>query len=68
MDAIMKGDGRKFDHQTLEEIRQMAIERVRDGEPPSEVTSAYGFNRTTIYKWIQAASRPGVGDGRGSSR
>ena len=39
----------------------MAIERVRDGEPPSEVISAYGFNRTTIYKWIQAASRPGVG-------
>jgi transposase len=39
----------------------MAIERVRDGEPPSEVICAYGFNRTTIYKWIQAASRPGVG-------
>jgi transposase len=62
MDGIMKRDGRKFDHQTLEEIiRLMAIERVRDGEPPSEVISAYGFNRTTIYKWIQAAARPGVG-------
>jgi len=39
----------------------MAVERVREGEPASEVIEAYGFNRTTIYKWIQAALRPGVG-------
>ncbi len=39
----------------------MAVERVRDGESASEVIEAYGFNRTTIYKWIQAALRPGVG-------
>ena len=61
MDGIMKRDGRKFDHQTLEEIRLMAIERVRDGERASEVIDAYGFNRTTIYKWIQASLRPGIG-------
>jgi transposase len=57
----MKRDGRTFDHQTLEEIRLMAIERVREGEPPSDVIASYGFNRTTIYKWIQAAFRPGIG-------
>ena len=57
----MKRDGRTFDHRTLEAIRFMAVERVRDGEPASEVIEAYGFNRTTIYKWIQAALRPGVG-------
>jgi transposase len=34
---------------------------VREGEPASEVIAAYGFNRTTIYKWIKAALRPGVG-------
>ena len=28
----MKRDGRKLDHKTLEEIRLMAIERVREGE------------------------------------
>ena len=39
----------------------MAVERVRDGEPASEVIAAYGFNRTTIYKWIRAALQPGVG-------
>jgi len=48
----MKRDGRTLDHQTLETIRLMAIERVREGERPSEVIEAYGFNRTTIYKWI----------------
>jgi transposase len=57
----MKRDGRTFDHQTLEEIRLMAIERVREGESASEVIASYGFNRTTIYKWISAALRPGVG-------
>ncbi len=39
----------------------MAIERVREGEPASEVIASFGFNRTTIYKWITAALRPGVG-------
>ena len=39
----------------------MAIERVREGERPSEVIEAYGFNRTTIYKWIKTAFRPGGG-------
>lgn len=51
----MKRDGRTFDHQTLEAIRLMAIERVREGEAPAEVIASYGFNRTTIYKWINAA-------------
>ena len=59
--SCMKRDGRTFDHQTLEQIRLMAIERVRDGEPASEVIASYGFNRTTIYKWINAAFRPGIG-------
>jgi len=57
----MKRDGRKFDHQTLEAIRLMAVERVRDGEKPSAVIASYGLCRTTIYKWLAAASKPGVG-------
>lgn len=39
----------------------MAIERVREGERPADVIASYGFNRTTIYKWIAAAFKPGVG-------
>ena len=57
----MKRDGRGFDHGTLETIRLMAVERVRDGERPSSVVASYGFNRTTIYRWLGAAATPGVG-------
>ena len=57
----MKRDGRLLDHRTLETIRLMAVERVKDGERPSSVVTSYGFNRTTIYRWLGAAARPGVG-------
>jgi transposase len=57
----MKRDGRTLDHTTLETIRLMAIERVREGESPATVIASYGFNRTTIYKWMKAALQPGVG-------
>jgi transposase len=57
----MKRDGRTLDHSTLETIRLMAVERVRDGEAPSTVIAAYGFSRTTIYRWLKAAAKPGVG-------
>lgn len=55
----MKRDGRGFDHRTLEAIRLMAIERVREGEAAADVIASYGFNRTTIYKWIKAAIEGG---------
>jgi transposase len=54
-------DGRTLDHKTLEEIRRMAVERVRDGEDPSAVITSYGFCRTTIYKWLNKAKGRGRG-------
>ena len=39
----------------------MAVERVREGEPAARVIEAYGFNRTTIYKWLNAVLQPGLG-------
>jgi transposase len=57
----MRRDGRGFDHRTLETIRLMAVERVRDGERPSSVIASFGFNRTTIYRWLEIASKPGAG-------
>jgi len=45
----MKRDGQTLDHGTLETIRMMAMERVREGEAPSDVIASYGFHRTTIY-------------------
>ena len=40
--VFMKRDGRSFDHQTLEAIRLMAVERVREGEPAADVIASYG--------------------------
>jgi transposase len=57
----MQRDGRSFDHRTLESIRLMSVERVREGERASSVISSYGFNRTTIYKWLAVAFNPGRG-------
>jgi len=57
----MKRDGRTLDHRTLEAIRLMAVERVREGESAASVIASYGFSRTTIYKWVTAAATPGVG-------
>jgi transposase len=59
IEPSMKRDGRTFDHQTLEAIRMMAVERVREGEHPADVIASYGFNRTTIYKWLNAADDAG---------
>lgn len=57
----MKRDGRKMDHRTLEEIRKMAVERVREGESPSAVIASYGFHRCVIYRWLKTASGRGKG-------
>jgi hypothetical protein len=57
----MKRDGRTLDHATLETIRLMSVERVLEGEVASAVITSYGFNRTTIYKRLTAAAKPGVG-------
>ena len=56
----MKRDGRKLDHETLEEFRMMAMERLEAGEKASSVMSSYGLCRTTIYKW-----KNGAKDGNG---
>lgn len=61
MRYIMKRDGRTLDHGTLETIRKMAVERVREGERPSEVIASYGFHRCTIYGWLKTARGRGKG-------
>ena len=35
---------------------------ARGGERPSSVVASYGFNRTTIYRWLKTQrAKPGVG-------
>ena len=57
----MKRDGRTLDHKTLEEMRRMAVQRVREGEQPSAVIASLGLHRTVIYKWLNAAAGRGRG-------
>ena len=59
----MTRDGRTLDHGTLETIRTMAVERVREGERPSDVIASYGFHRGTIYRWRTAICGRGSGHG-----
>jgi transposase len=61
VEVDVKIDGRTLDHATLEQIRKMAIRRVGEGEKPADVIAAYGFCRTTIYKWMQRSSGRGRG-------
>lgn len=59
--SAMTRDGRTLDHGTLETIRKMAVERVREGERPSDVIASYGFHRCTIYRWLTATRGRGHG-------
>ena len=52
---------RTLDHKTVEEIRRMAVQRVREGEQPSVVIASYGFNRPVIYRWLRQARGKGRG-------
>ncbi|MHB8388317.1 MAG: IS630 family transposase [Acidobacteriaceae bacterium] len=61
IEVDMKRDGRTLDHRTLEEIRKMAVERVREGERPSAVIASYGFHRCVIYRWLKSARGRGKG-------
>ena len=45
----MQIDGRALSHETSETIRQLAVQRVQEGERPSSVIKSYGLCRTTIY-------------------
>ena len=55
MRVTMKRDGRTLDHATLETIRRMAVQRVREGERASDVIASFGMHRCTIYSWLKAA-------------
>jgi transposase len=56
----MQIDGRTLSHETSETIRQLAVQRVKEGERPSRVIKSYGLCRTTIYKWLRATKRGGM--------
>ncbi len=57
---MVKVDGRKLDHNTLEHVRLLAVKRVmEEGESPSEVMKSLGFSRTAIYPWLRKFEEEG---------
>lgn len=57
----MKRDGRTLAHNTLEEMRMLALQRMREGELPAAVSASFGMNRTWAYKVRTAAAGRGNG-------
>ena len=43
-----------------EEVRRLAVARVRFGEKPSAVMASYGLCRTTIYRWLAVEEEGGA--------
>jgi len=56
----MNRDGRKLKHDTLEEMRIRAVQRVEAGESPEVVIKALGFHRGQIYKWLSLYREGGI--------
>ena len=57
----MKRDGRTLAHNTLEEIRVLAVQRMNEGEHPNAVAASLGMNRSWAYKCRAAAKGRGHG-------
>lgn len=55
----MKRDGRKLAHNTLEEMRVLAVQRMSEGEHPAVVSASLGMNRSWAYKCRAAAKGRG---------
>jgi transposase len=45
-------DGRRLDHQTLEQLRIRAVQQIEDGVHPEEVAAALGMTRAAVYGWL----------------
>lgn len=56
----MKHDGRSLAHNTLEEMRILAVQRMAEGEHPDDVAASFGMNRSWAYKIRAQAHGRGV--------
>lgn len=62
----MKREGRALGHETLEEMRVLAVQRMNEGERPRDVAASFGMHRSWAFK-CRAAAR-GRGRGLGALR
>jgi transposase len=49
---MRENDGRRLDHQTLEEMRMRAVAAVEAGRHPEDVAATLGMARSTVFGWI----------------
>jgi len=57
----MKRDGRTLAHNVLEEMRMLAVQRMREGESPAAVAASLGLHRAWAYKCRAVAAKRGKG-------
>ena len=57
----MKRDGRKLAHNTLEELRVLAVQRMNEGKHPGDVAGSLGMHRSWGYKCRAMAKGRGRG-------
>jgi transposase len=57
----MKRDGRTLGHETLYEMRLLAVRRMREGERPEDVAASFGMHRSWAYKCRVAVMGRGKG-------
>lgn len=57
----MKRDGRTVAHNTLEEMRMVAVQRMNEGELPAAVAASFGLHRSWAYKCLAASKGRGHG-------
>jgi transposase len=50
IEACMKRDGRTLAHYTLEEMRVVAVQRMKEGERPAAVAESFGMHRSWAFK------------------
>ena len=57
----MKRDGRTLGHETLEEMRKLAVQRMNEGERPADVAASFGLHRSWAFKCRAMAKGRGKG-------
>lgn len=52
MKCKRSSDGRKFDHHTLQTMRQQAVRAAREGQHPADIAAAFGVSARAVYDWL----------------
>ena len=53
-------DGRKLDHNTLEQLRIRAVKQIQAGAHPEDIAAALGLARSTVFGWLAKFREGGV--------